>query len=246
LPYILVIGTNFKHKNRPYAIRLFREIIDTYHWPGILIFVGPNVTSGGSAAEEATEMTQSASLKSRVVYLGTVNEDDKGWLLQHAALVLYPTNYEGFGFVPFEAATAGTPAISSAGTSLGEVLGQNLLYLDLANIHIAAETVYKILSDPAIASSQVQAIRTRAATYTWRNTANATWSFYKHILALPPRSHHEPYTTSRTRATNPHVAIDVAVHTWAKRLVKGARILITRGAKPFMNEIRQYLRWRLG
>jgi glycosyltransferase involved in cell wall biosynthesis/GT2 family glycosyltransferase len=245
-PFILVIGTNFKHKNRPYAIRLFRELATTYHWSGTLVFAGPSVVCGGSSAEEATEISQSGTLSSRILLFGAVNEDEKHWLLQHAALVLYPTNYEGFGFVPFEAAAAGAPAISSPGTSLGEVLGQGLLYLDLTNIDLAAESVWKILSDPAVAASQVQAIRTRAEAYTWRKAAVATWGFYRDILALPVRYHGTPRTPSRIWSKNPQFAMETSVHTWVKRLAKGIRILGNEGGQPLVSEIKQYLKWRFG
>ncbi len=245
-PYILVMGTNFKHKNRPYAVRLFRELAHTYDWPGLLVFAGPSVVCGGSGAEEAAELVRSGALSSRVLVLGAVDENDKGWLLQHAALVLYPTNYEGFGFVPFEAAAVGTPVISSSGTALGEVLTGDLLYLDLADVHAAAEDVWKLLSDPAVAASQVRAIRSRAEAFTWRRTAEATWAFYKSILALPVRFQVASRTTSRLRPAGPQYALEYSAHTWLKRLTKGTRILVHEGGRPLVNEIKQYFQWRFG
>jgi glycosyltransferase involved in cell wall biosynthesis len=132
-PYLLVIGTNFKHKNRVYAIRLLRVLIEKYGWSGRLVLAGPNVASGGSNAEEALERSRSPDLQHRIEYIGWISEGEKKWLLQHAAVVLYPTIYEGFGIIPFEAAAAGTPALRFRSTSLTEVLGEDVVYLETLN-----------------------------------------------------------------------------------------------------------------
>lgn len=237
-PFILVIGTNFKHKNKPYAIRLFRNLVQKYQWPGSLVFIGPTVAYGGTGPEEALEMTLSEELNSRIFSFGAANEANKVWLLKHAALLLYPTNYEGFGFVPFEAATVGTPAICGPGTSLSEVLGQELLYLDMANLQISVDTVWSILSNPMIASQQVEAIRSRAKMFTWGNAASATLSFYQNILMESPRSRGMISSPSQAPVVEP------PVKAWVRRLATGIHILITKGKQPLTNEIRQYLKWR--
>jgi GT2 family glycosyltransferase len=237
-PFILVIGTNFKHKNRPYAIKLFRHLIQKYQWSGNLVLVGPLVAHGGTGPEETLEMTLSKDLSSRIFSFGAASEADKAWLLKRAALLLYPTNYEGFGFMPFEAAAVGTPAICGSGTSLIEVLGQELLYLDKANLEMSVDTVWSILSNPMIASQQMEAIQLRAKTFTWCNAASATFSFYQSILMESPRLRGPISSPNQARV------IETPVKAWLRRLTTGIHILLTKGKQPFTNEIRQYLKWR--
>ncbi len=50
------------------------------------------------------------------------DEAEKAWLYAHAAAVVYPTIYEGFGLVPFEAAAHGTPCLFAPQASLRETL----------------------------------------------------------------------------------------------------------------------------
>ena len=46
--------------------------------------------------------------------LSEVEPAERNWLLANAACVLYPTSAEGFGLLPFEAASFGTPCVHVA------------------------------------------------------------------------------------------------------------------------------------
>ncbi len=186
-PFILMLGTNYRHKNRPFALRLFALLVEQYNWPGKLVFAGGDKLAGGSSREESREIEQHPALKGRVINLGAVDEGEKQWLLEKAALLLYPSTVEGFGMVPFEAALAGTPALSTRLSSLGEVLGEGLIYLESFEPAESAKTAWQLLSQPDLARRQVEAIRLRAGAFSWQRVAEATWEFYRQILRKPPR-----------------------------------------------------------
>lgn len=186
-PFILVLGTDFRHKNRLYALKLLQALISKHHWEGSLVFAGPTVLYGSSEAEEALFLQRDPEIRSRVSYLGAVSQTEKQWLLEKASLVLYPSAYEGFGLVPFEASAAGVPALTARTTSLIEVLGDDVVYLDTFDPQDGADVVWLLLSDPAAAAAQVAAIRMRMADHTWSAAAAQTWDFYRLVLALPPR-----------------------------------------------------------
>lgn len=186
-PFVLILGTNFRHKNRVFALRIFQQLLDRFDWPGSLVIAGPNVLHGGSGAEEALERMSDARLRDRTVYLGAISEGEKEWLLQHAQAVLYTSNYEGFGMVPFEAAAVGTPVLATRATSLEEVLGDEVSYLDTYDPADGAQRLWELLSDKQIALKQVQLLQKRVACYSWKQVADASWSFYQHVLTMPPR-----------------------------------------------------------
>lgn len=238
-PFILMLGTNFRHKNRVYALKLFRALINKYQWSGQLVFAGPNVSWGGSDAEEVSEMQRNPELQSRVYYLGAVNEAEKRWLLEKATLVLYPSTCEGFGLVPFEAAAAGTPGLTTRAASLNEVLGDQVTYLDTFNPTVGVDTVWLLLSDLEVASRQVEAIKTRAADFAWRDVADITWDFYKQILSMPPRS---PELTRLWRQVE---RLQESPESWRERVAMAFYILLTEGFRPLWREIWQYTQWRL-
>ncbi|MEM8531559.1 MAG: glycosyltransferase [Chloroflexota bacterium] len=255
-PFILVFGTNFRHKSRVYALQLFQALIQTYQWHGQLVIAGPNVANGGSAAEEAIERLNNIELQKRTHYIGAVSEDEKQWLFKHAAVVLYPSNYEGFGLVPFEAAVANTPTLTARVTSLNEVLGDQVQYLETLNPSENVDILWSMISDRNIAQRQVAAIQNRATKFTWRKVASTTWDFYQQLLQLPPRRQKLEQFVTDTQPAQEH-AVPTPQHTqgtsnntnririWQGRIVRMAKLFRTEGFGAVQERIRQYLLRRL-
>lgn len=185
-PFILVLGTNFRHKNRPYALNLFATLAEQHHWEGYLVFAGPYVSYGGSEKEESAFLEAHPELRPRVIDIGPVTESEKQWLLRNASLVLYPSTYEGFGLIPFEAAAAGTPALTARTTALNEVLGDKVVYMESFDLQENARQVWQLLNDPLVREKQVAAIRDRMKEFTWEQAASRAWDFYMRVLKMPP------------------------------------------------------------
>lgn len=240
-PFIFMLGANFKHKNRTYAIRVFRALVTRYGWPGHLVFAGPEVSSGGSAEEEAQELEHSPEIDARVHDVGSVDEEEKRWLLENAALVLYPSVYEGFGLIPFEAAASGTPALTTRATSLSEVLGDKVVFLESLDPVVSAGIAWPLLRDPEAARRQVEAIRARSRAFTWRQAAEATWDFYQHLLKMPPRrqglaslwSADDKWLTRRRKA-----------RSWTERIARSVSIVRTKGLRALGAEIKEFIEWQ--
>ena len=65
-----------------------------------------------------------------VVWLDYVSHAQREWLLQNAAVLCYPSRYDGFGMPPVEAALRGTPCLMSDIPVLREVTGNLGQYVD--------------------------------------------------------------------------------------------------------------------
>jgi glycosyltransferase involved in cell wall biosynthesis/GT2 family glycosyltransferase len=187
-PFLLMLGTNFRHKNRTFALRLLNALVAQYGWAGNLVFAGPRVSTGGSGDLDALEKLLNPDLSSRVFDIGSVSDQEKAWLLAKASLVVYPSIYEGFGIVPFEAAARGTPALSTRFTAVGEILGDGVRYFESLDAEREAPVAWAMLADPEVARRQVAAIQARAALYTWDRVAARCEALYERILAKPSRS----------------------------------------------------------
>jgi glycosyltransferase involved in cell wall biosynthesis len=120
-PFLLCLGNDFRHKNRPFAISLLEELRER-GWDGSLVLAGAHVELGSSRGEEARYLASRRGLAERVRELPSVSGDEVRWLYSNAAAVVYPTVYEGFGLIPFEAARAGVPCLFAPQASLAEVL----------------------------------------------------------------------------------------------------------------------------
>ena len=63
-PFLLCLGTDFRHKNRLFAIKLVEELRER-GWDGMLAFAGAHVARGSSAGEEAAYLRPGPSSRRR-------------------------------------------------------------------------------------------------------------------------------------------------------------------------------------
>ena len=176
-PALLCLGTDLRHKNRLFALALLEQLRDRMDWDGELVLAGPHVRNGSSAEEEAAFLAARPELREHVVDLGAVDEREKGWLLERSA-VLYPSTYEGFGLMPFEAAAAGRPCLFAPQTALAEILPAETAVLVPWSGEASGERVLELLSDDAAASRQVETIRAAGEQFTWQACAESLLDIY--------------------------------------------------------------------
>jgi GT2 family glycosyltransferase/glycosyltransferase involved in cell wall biosynthesis len=186
-PFLFCLGTDFRHKNRIFALELLRALREEQGWRGRLVLAGPRVSEGSSAGEEAAYLATHPQLASEVLTLPAISEDEKLWLLQHCQAVVYPTTYEGFGLMPFEAAEHGRPCLFASHTALAELLPHELTTLVPWSPTASAARVKELLARPDAIEEHVLAIRRRASWLTWHSTAGAMIEAYHAAAASPAR-----------------------------------------------------------
>ena len=188
VPFLLCLGTDFLHKNRLFAIRLLAALRAGHGFAGRLVFAGAHADYGTSAAEENAFLSEHEQLAPHVVDLGACSDAEKAWLYGHAALVVYPTLYEGFGFVPFEAAEAGTPALWAAQSSLADLLPRDLAEIVPWDVQATAVGAARLIHDADARQAHVAGVREAAAKYTWDRTAERLVGIYRETAVAPARA----------------------------------------------------------
>jgi glycosyltransferase involved in cell wall biosynthesis len=176
---ILCLGSDLRHKNREFALRLLTELQRRHAWPGLLVFAGAHIPTGGSAAEESRLLERGLSLRDAVEDCGAVTEDEKEWLLSRAALVIYPTVSEGFGLVPFEAAAHDVPCLWAPGTSLSEVLPDSAAAIIPWDAGVAADRAVALIRDLEKRSANVAAVNKAAEELRWDAAAERLIEVYR-------------------------------------------------------------------
>jgi glycosyltransferase involved in cell wall biosynthesis len=187
-PYLLCLGTDFAHKNRVFALALLHELSEAHGWTGRLIMAGTHIPHGSSQPEESEFLARHPDLGRRVQDLGAVEEAEKAWLMSHAAAVVYPSVYEGFGLVPFEAARAGVPCLFAAQSSLAEILPRDASTLVAWSPALSATAVLPLLEDPRARSAHVKVIRDAGSKLTWRRAAAEIIEVYREAIVAPSRA----------------------------------------------------------
>ncbi|HOU12521.1 MAG TPA: glycosyltransferase family 1 protein [Anaerolineae bacterium] len=161
-PYILSVGTVQPRKN---YIRLM-EACDALAAQRDL-----DLVIVGRPAWLAEPIVAAAEQRPYVHLLGFCDDADLPALYRQAALLAFPSVYEGFGFPPLEAMACGTPVVASTASSVPEVVGAAGLLLDPLDIPAWTAALTRILDDLPLREHLRQAGLARAAQFTWANAA---------------------------------------------------------------------------
>jgi glycosyltransferase involved in cell wall biosynthesis len=173
-PYILFVGNIKPHKNLKKALLGFKEFVTKSAGKFeniVFVIVGKQ---GGfiTGDDEIAKMMEEPFFEKRVLFTGWVADGDLPVLYQRAALFIFPSLYEGFGFPPLEAMAAGCPVASSNSTCLKEIYEDAAFYFDPTDIASIANALETTLSEEQLRSSLVQKGLAQAKKYNWNETMN--------------------------------------------------------------------------
>jgi glycosyltransferase involved in cell wall biosynthesis len=169
--FLLAVGTLEPRKNLPRLLAAFGEVTDELpdHW---LVVVGP--VGWGPALRPTWESV-------RVKLAGPVDDATLHALYEVADGLAYPSLYEGFGLPVLEAMAHGVPVLTSDRSSLPEVAGDAALLVDPLDRTALAAGLLRLAGDTALRGRLAEAGPRRAAGFTWRATAAATWATYREV-----------------------------------------------------------------
>lgn len=181
--FVLVLGNDFVHKNRDFAIRVWESALQAGQ-PCDLVLAGLHVRSSSSKAAEDELAARHLDLRGRLHTIGHVSSQTRAWLLANAVVVLYPSSAEGFGFVPYEAAVLGTPTVFTDFGPLREVSGVTGLP-GRWTVDAYATDLMALLSDDAARARRTEQLLTAVARFSWAGFAERLMAFFDHISRLP-------------------------------------------------------------
>jgi glycosyltransferase involved in cell wall biosynthesis len=150
-----------------------------------LVLAGLHVKSSSSRESETLLLSQHTNLRGQAHGVGHVTAQSREWLLANAAVALYPSSAEGFGFIPYEAAALGTPSTFANFGPLEEIAEANDVPRNWSIDAFAAD-VAALLTDPVRAEARVGHLRRTIKTYTWGRFADQLVEFMERIEQLPP------------------------------------------------------------
>jgi glycosyltransferase involved in cell wall biosynthesis len=171
--FVLFVGTIEPRKNLATLLQAWSRLPEPV----------PLVVAGGWGWRYADERRALERAGGRVRLLGAVDPEDLPGLYGVATCLAHPAWYEGFGLTPLEAMACGTPVVASAATSLPEVVGDAALLVDPGDVEGWTEALARVLGDPDLASELRGRGLRRAAGFTWRRAAEATWEVVDEVVS---------------------------------------------------------------
>jgi glycosyltransferase involved in cell wall biosynthesis len=169
IPYILYVGSIHPRKNFPRLLKAYEHLREVYRDPLRLVVVGRYLFRRGR--REVSEVYERFRFKEEVLWRGIVSDEELVRLYNSAAVVAYPSLYEGFGYPVGEALACGTVVVTSRVSSLPEVGGEAAFYADPYDEEDIARALYEALTEPAEARAiRIQRGLAHVQRFSWEST----------------------------------------------------------------------------
>jgi glycosyltransferase involved in cell wall biosynthesis len=174
-PYILFVGNVKPHKNLKKALLGYKEFIQNSggEFSNLIFLIVGKKDGFITGDNEIAKMMEEPFFNENVLFTGWVTDSDLPVLYQKAALFIFPSLYEGFGFPPLEAMAAGCPVASSNAACLPEVYEDAVFYFDPTDVASIATALQKTLSDQQLKNNLIQKGLVQAKKYNWNETIKA-------------------------------------------------------------------------
>lgn len=178
--FILFLGTFEPRKNIGGIVRAYERMrqeggsqLEKYK----LVIAG---SEGWKSAKLKREIKKS-SLAKDIYQVKFIDEEDKVFVYNLAALFVYPSFFEGFGLPPLEAIKCGVPVIVSDNSSMVETVGEAGILTDAFSADEIALAMKEFLIDKELKKEFYPAGIRQAQKFTWTKAAKKFLEIVKKI-----------------------------------------------------------------
>lgn len=173
--YILFVGNRDHYKNFSLFFQSVAPLLQadkSLH----LICAG-----GGKFSEKEKVLLAEKSLVDQIMQIG-IDDNLLAYLYQHALCFVFPSLYEGFGIPTLEAFACGCPVVLSNTSSMPEVGGDAVIYINPAE----AESIYNGIKQVVDNESLQKELRTKGyqqfKKFSWGKCVEEHYRLYANIL----------------------------------------------------------------
>lgn len=171
--YLLFVGAVNPRKNIDGLLQAYERYRDCVDFPRPLVLVGPS--DSVFAEQDLPEVPG-------VHNFGFVSDEELSWLYSNAALLVFPSLYEGFGLPIVEAMRVGTPVLTSDRGAMKEIAGNAGHLIDPTNATAISDGILEVLANREYRDTLSQRAKRRSGAFTWSKTAKQTYNVYQSVI----------------------------------------------------------------
>lgn len=179
--FILHVGTLQPRKNIPTLLEAVAQLAR----PDVpLVLVGGR----GWIYEEVFDRVEQLGLARQVRFAGYVDDEELPLWYNAAAVLAFPSFYEGFGMPVADALACGTPVVAAATSSIPEAGGDVALYFEPRDAAELADRLRQALDDPEARRRAAALGPAHAARFSWARSGAELAAVYQRAMVEPARS----------------------------------------------------------
>lgn len=177
--YVLhVAGNNTFYKNRAGVVDMVKRIRESE--PVQLVM------AGAPPDKALMEHVRVSGMTGYVTFRSNISEQELAQLYRHAAFLLFPSLYEGFGWPPLEAMREGCPVLCSNVGSLPEIVGDAAWTADPKDVARFAELGLRMLRDESARSELMEQGRAHVLQFNMKALAEGLVRAYDQVAGRMP------------------------------------------------------------
>lgn len=177
--YFFFVGVLERRKNIISIIEAFNRIADSYSDIKLVI-------SGKKDLDpycyELYRAAEASPYKDRIIFTGYIDTQTKRRLYSNAKCFVFPSLLEGFGLPVVEAMACGCPVITANNTSLPEVGGDAVRYVNALDVEQLAHEMEGILTDDSLRNDLIQKGFAQKEKFSRDRIAEQVENFYRKVM----------------------------------------------------------------
>jgi glycosyltransferase involved in cell wall biosynthesis len=178
-PYILFVSNIERRKNHEILYRAYKKLAqEGFSDLPKLVFVG---RPGWAVNRLLSDIRLDQSVCGSIHMINHVSDSELSYLYRHALFTVFPSLYEGWGLPVAESLAYGKFCIASSASSLPEVGGDFVEYLDPTDLSAWVERLAYYFKDRQAIRDRETEIRLHYKAYTWTEAARA---LVNHALSI--------------------------------------------------------------
>lgn len=162
--FVLMVSTIEARKNHIYLYSVWKALLEEGLDPPDLVFVG---RFGWRVNDLRDILEGTGFLGGRIHVVHDLSDVDLELLYRSCLFTAFPSIIEGWGLPVGESLAHGKPSIASCTSSIPEVGGDLVDYIDPWNVHDGVRVFKRMITDEAYRAGRVGSIRDRFVPRTW-------------------------------------------------------------------------------
>jgi glycosyltransferase involved in cell wall biosynthesis len=178
-PYILYVGSERRRKNLGRLFEAFATLMQEFPKLKLVKVGGPGRSK--QLRSETLKKLSSLGITKEVIFVEYVSELDLPYYYSSAALLAYPSLYEGFGLPPVETMACGCPVVTSTTSSMPEVVGKAGIMVNPNDTDSLAAAMSRVLTDDKLRDNMVRKGLEQSKKFSWEKAARQTMEVYQSV-----------------------------------------------------------------